>query len=71
MIRYEHYIDAQCGYAESNKLLEEDKNTAPHTNAPGALREIVAGAAILELSTLQQQKQFEIVAEYVEKMRLG
>ncbi len=70
MIRYEHYINAKNGYAKLYKLLEENKNVVPHTNTPSALRGIVAGAAILHFSTLAEQKQFEIVAEYVEKMRI-
>ena len=71
MIRYEHYIDAQCGYAELFKLLEENKTIPPQPNTPSALRGVVAGAAIEHFSTLAEQKQFEIVAEYVERMRLG
>ena len=71
MIRYEHYIDAKTGYAKLYKLLEENKVLASQANTPSALKGVVAGAAILHFSTLPAQKQLEIVAEYIEKMRLS
>ena len=66
MIRYEHYIDAKTGYIKLYKLLEENRIIAPHTDTPSALRGVVSGAAIQHFAKLSSQKQFEIVAEYLQ-----
>ncbi len=66
MIRYEHSVDAKTGYVKLYKLLEENRVLAPHTDTASALKGVVSGAAIQHFAKLSSQKQFEIVAEYLE-----